>query len=72
MTSQKRKTRMPVASDESAARALRLRRCTRPTGRPRKIVAPAIPPRRKICAVDTSDSLTVLVRVPLHEGARAI
>src|SRR4051794_39673511 len=52
-TSQSRKTRMPVASADSAARAAPLRFCMRPTGRPRKIVPPAIAPRIKTWAVLT-------------------
>ena len=46
-TSQSRKIRMPVASALSPARAWELRPWIRPTGSPRKIVAPAIAPRMR-------------------------
>src|SRR3954453_23965982 len=52
-TSQRRKTRMPVASADRAARVAALRFCMRPTGRPRKIVPPAIAPRIRTWAVLT-------------------
>src|SRR5258706_2437497 len=60
-TSQKRKTRIPVATAASgtfgAGRVCR----TRAIGRPIRIVAPAIPPSRNVSAVPIS------VRVTLHE-----
>jgi hypothetical protein len=68
MTSQKRKTRMPVASADSPKRALGPSPCMRATGRPRKIVAPAIAPSRRMCAVDMT-RLCVLVRAPPCKGS---
>src|SRR5581483_1881764 len=53
-TSQSRKTRIPVARDERPARAFALRERTRLMGRPRKIVAPAIAPSRRMCPVLTA------------------
>src|SRR3954449_4678120 len=52
-TAQSRKTRMPVASADSAARVAAPRFCMRPTGRPRKIVPPAIAPRIRTWGVLT-------------------
>src|SRR3954447_6172829 len=52
-TSQSRKTRIPVASADSAARVASDRFCMRPIGRPRKIVPPAIAPRIRTWAVLT-------------------
>src|SRR5438045_9772225 len=53
---------MPVASADSAARVAALRFCIRPTGRPRKIVPPAIAPRIRTWAVLTGckGSLTTM------------
>ena len=65
-TSQSRKTKIPVASAERPARVFALRLCILPTGRPRKMVAPAIAPSRRISGV------LIVVRVPLHQGAGAI
>src|SRR5919108_4435303 len=50
-TSHRRKMRMPAARELSAARSCALDVWTRPSGRPRKIVKPAIAPRTRICAV---------------------
>ena len=50
-TSQKRKTRIPVAIDESAARILSDTLLSAPIGRPTKIVKPAMAPRRRVCVV---------------------
>src|SRR4051795_9310160 len=52
-TSQSRNRRMPVASADSAARVAAPRFCMRPTGRPRKIVPPAIAPRIRTWGVLT-------------------
>src|SRR5919109_1614431 len=49
-TSHRRKMRMPAARELSAARSWALAVWTRPSGRPRKIVKPAIAPRTRICA----------------------
>jgi hypothetical protein len=51
MTSQKRKTRMPVARAERPARVFALRFGNLPIGRPRKMVAPAMAPSRRISGV---------------------
>src|SRR3954447_11064773 len=51
--SQNRNSRMPIARAFRNARVDDFRRGARPTGRPRKIVAPAIPPSRTTCASDT-------------------
>src|SRR6185437_7642168 len=67
-TSQKRKRRIPVASAERHARTIGATVFTRATGSPRKIVAPAIAPSRRMCAVDMTRSVPALVRVPLHAG----
>ena len=48
-TSQSRKTRIPVANAVSAARSPASCSPTRPSGRPRKIVKPAIAPRTRVC-----------------------
>jgi hypothetical protein len=51
---------MPVASAERHARTMGANVFTRPMGRPRKIVAPAIAPSRRMCpVVMTCSSLSV-------------
>src|SRR6476619_3174411 len=53
-TSQKRKIRMPVAVAVKKAFTCGESPCIRPIGRPRKMVTPAIAPRRYVWLVDTS------------------
>jgi hypothetical protein len=65
-TSQSRKTRIPVASADRPERAFALRPCIRATGRPRKMVSPAIAPSRRISGV------LIVVRAPLHAAPGAI
>jgi hypothetical protein len=50
MTSQKRKIRMPVARADSPERAFGPS-CILPTGRPRKMVTPAMAPSSRISGV---------------------
>ena len=58
-TYQNRKSKIPVASAERHARTIGLNVFTRPTGRPRKIVAPAIAPSKRMCPVDMLCGLPV-------------
>jgi hypothetical protein len=62
----RRKTRIPAASAVRLALRAVLGFFRRPSGSPRKMVAPAIPPSSTICAVDSVQALPVVVRHTLQ------
>jgi hypothetical protein len=59
VTSTSRKRRMPVASAVRLALRAVLGLAMRPSGSPRKMVEPAMPPSSTICAVDSVLSLSL-------------
>ena len=58
-TSMKMNARIPADSIDSPTRARVLSPSARPTGRPRKIVKPAIAPSTAVSAKDMSDGLVL-------------